>query len=82
MKTLWPDGSGERMRVEACDACGRYLKVVAAFSPASPEELALVDLETLPLDYLARGKGYRAWAGPDDLPDDRYGHLAVEATPH
>jgi hypothetical protein len=64
LQNFSPDGSGERMRVEVCDACGRYLKVIASFAPTPPEELALVDLETLPLDYMAQGRGYRAWAGP------------------
>lgn len=60
----------EKARVEVCDRCGEYVKVVAAFEPASPEEVVVEDLATLPLDYAARARGYtccavtRSWRSP------------------
>jgi FdhE protein len=56
---LYPDGRRDMVRVEVCEVCRGYLKVVAAFAPASPEELALADLSTLYLDNYAQGQGYR-----------------------
>ncbi len=60
----------EKARVEVCDGCGEYLKVVAAFEPGSPDEIVVEDLATLPLDYAARAQGYtccavsRSWRSP------------------
>lgn len=56
---LYPEGRCENVRVEVCDKCHGYLKVVARFAPCSPEELALEDLSTLYLDCLAQERGYR-----------------------
>lgn len=46
------------MRVEVCDKCHDYLKVIAAFHPTPPEMLPVEDLATLHLDYIARERGY------------------------
>ncbi len=54
-----PDGRGDKVRVEVCDDCRGYLKVIRNFSPASSEELAVEDLSTLYLDCIAKRKGYR-----------------------
>lgn len=56
---LYPEGRRENVRVEVCDKCHGYLKVVARFAPCSPEELAVEDLSTLFLDCLAQERGYR-----------------------
>jgi FdhE protein len=56
---LYPEGRRENVRVEVCDRCHGYLKVIARFAPASPEELAVEDLSTLFLDCLAQERGYR-----------------------
>jgi FdhE protein len=56
---LYPEGRLENVRVEVCDTCHGYLKVVTRFAPSSPEELAVEDLSTLYLDYLAQERGYR-----------------------
>jgi Protein involved in formate dehydrogenase formation len=56
---LYPEGRRENVRVEVCDKCHGYLKVVTRFAPASPEELAVEDLSTLYLDCLAQERGYR-----------------------
>ncbi len=54
----------ERMHLEACDKCRGYLKVIAAFSPTPAEMLAVEDLATLHLDYIAQERGYRAKLRP------------------
>jgi hypothetical protein len=51
------DGVGGR-RVEACDACGSYHKVITAFTPTLPELLAVEDLCSLHLDFVAQQRGY------------------------
>jgi Protein involved in formate dehydrogenase formation len=56
---LSPEGRRENVRVDVCDKCHGYLKVVARFAPCSPEELAVEDLSTLYLDCLAQERGYR-----------------------
>jgi FdhE protein len=52
------EGMGDSMRVETCDACKGYLKVISSFSPTLPELLPIEDLATLSLDYIAQEKGY------------------------
>lgn len=52
----------ERTRVEVCDLCLGYLKVVTAFEPCAPDEVIVEDLATLPLDYAARARGYTSHA--------------------
>ena len=56
---LSPEGRRENARVEVCDKCHGYLKVVSRFAPCFPEELAVEDLSTLYLDCLAQERGYR-----------------------
>jgi len=46
------------MRVEVCDKCNGYLKVVSSFAPSPPEMLPVEDLATLHLDYIAQERGY------------------------
>lgn len=55
---LYPENRRDKIRVEVCDACRGYLKVVTTFSPASPEELTIEDLSTLYLDEYAQKRGY------------------------
>jgi len=55
---LYDNGRRDAMRVEVCDVCGRYLKVVASFSPMPTEMLQVVDLETRHLDLTAQQHGY------------------------
>jgi hypothetical protein len=52
------DGHSDR-RIEACDACHSYHKVITAFTPTRPELLVVEDLRTLQLDFVASEKGYR-----------------------
>ena len=55
---LYPEGRGEKMRVETCDHCKGYLKVISAFSPTPSDMLTIEDMATLSLDYIAQEKGY------------------------
>ncbi len=45
-------------RVEVCDQCKGYLKVIVTFDPTPPERLLVQDLATIHLDYLAQERGY------------------------
>ena len=45
-------------RVEVCDECQGYLKVITTFAPTPPELLLVQDLATVHLDYVAREHGY------------------------
>lgn len=58
LRFLYPEQERERMRIEVCDKCRGYLKVIAAFSPTPAEMLPLEDLATLHLDYIAQERGY------------------------
>lgn len=58
LKFLYPEQEHEKMLIEVCDACKGYLKVIAAFAPTPPELLAVEDLATLHLDYIAQERGY------------------------
>ena len=58
LQNFMKDGEEDRMRIEACDNCRRYIKVISSFSPTPFEELAVADLETLHLDHAAQGLGY------------------------
>ena len=55
---LYVEGQREKMRVEVCDKCHGYLKIIAAFTPTPPEMLQVEDLATLHLDYIAQERGY------------------------
>lgn len=55
---LYPEGRHNSVRVEVCEVCHGYLKVITAFSPNSPEMLPVEDLATLHLDYIALEHGY------------------------
>ncbi|MBI3913625.1 MAG: formate dehydrogenase accessory protein FdhE [Chloroflexi bacterium] len=55
---LYVEAQRDRMHAQACDHCKGYIKNVAAFSPTPTEMLAVVDLETLLLDYSAQDHGY------------------------
>jgi len=55
---LAAEGRLEKIRVEVCDKCHGYLKVINSFAPTSPEMLTVEDLATLHLDYIAETRGY------------------------
>ena len=52
------EGQHEKMRVEVCDKCKGYLKVIAAFTPTAPDMLPVEDLATLYMDFIAQERGY------------------------
>lgn len=56
--TLPDDSPTAANRLELCDHCHGYLKVAVAADPTPPELLTIVDTAFLPLDALARERGY------------------------
>jgi FdhE protein len=62
---LYTEPGFEKMRVEICDNCKGYLKVITTFAPTPAEMLPVEDLATLHLDYIARDRGYRREAKAD-----------------
>ncbi len=55
---LYVESEREKRRLEVCNKCSGYLKVIASFSATRPEMLVIEDLATLDLDYVAQEKGY------------------------
>jgi len=55
---LYEEGRRQTRRVEACDRCRRYIKVIAAVTPTPSELLGVEDLATSQLDVVARQHGY------------------------
>ncbi len=45
-------------RVQVCDACHGYMKILTTFSPAPPELVIVQDLATFHLDIIAENEGY------------------------
>jgi FdhE protein len=60
LRLFYEHGRHATRRVEACDRCRRYVKVVAAADPASEEELLLTCAATFDLDRVAQERGYEA----------------------
>lgn len=58
---LLPEGGPGTPRVETCRSCRGYLKTVVSHDPTPVDFLFLRDLETLPLDFLARARGYERY---------------------
>jgi FdhE protein len=56
--SLIPEGDEQRRRIETCESCRGYLKVVMTLGALPPRTLALQDLATVPLDFVAQGRGY------------------------
>jgi FdhE protein len=52
------DGEEEKYRLQTCDICRGYLKVVVTFDPIPVELLPVEDLATLHLDSIAREHGF------------------------
>ncbi len=55
---LYPEGERETLRVDTCERCHGYLKVLITFAPTAPEMLMVEDLGTLYLDLIAQDRGY------------------------
>jgi len=45
-------------RVDVCERCHGYLKIITTFAPTLFEELLYQDLATVHLDYMAQAQGY------------------------
>ncbi len=55
---LYPEEQREKLRVQVCENCKGYLKIFNAFDPTPAEMLAVEDLATLHLDFIAQKHGY------------------------
>ncbi len=55
---LYSSDPREKSRLEVCEECKGYLKVITTFSPTPPELLHAEDLATIHLDYAAQKRGY------------------------
>ncbi len=58
LRYLQPEGQEERRRIDACDRCHGYLKVMTALDPVPPNQVVVEDLATLALDVVAEQRGY------------------------
>jgi FdhE protein len=58
------EGEGEKYRLQTCDLCHGYLKVVVTFEAIAIDMLAVEDLATLHLDSLAAECGFARAAVP------------------
>ncbi|HEY9429642.1 MAG TPA: formate dehydrogenase accessory protein FdhE [Gemmatimonadaceae bacterium] len=56
--SLIQEGDEQRRRVETCESCHGYLKVVTTLGALPTRTLALQDLATVPLDLVAQERGY------------------------
>ncbi len=65
LRVLFQENDPKRPRIDACDKCMTYLKVIPAFSPTPVDLLPVEDLATLRLDAVACVKGYRR--APEEL---------------
>jgi FdhE protein len=64
---FYPEDKHNLLRVEACDLCKSYLKVVAAYSPTPAEMLVIEDLATIHLDCIAQEHGYERPASRGEM---------------
>ena len=65
---LYGEPRHAEMRLEVCDKCKGYLKVIVSFHPTPPDILPIEDLATLHLDYIALERGYARVAIEPALP--------------
>ncbi|RPI33692.1 MAG: formate dehydrogenase accessory protein FdhE [Chloroflexota bacterium] len=56
--TIYVEGEKEKYRLQTCDACKNYIKVVITFEPNPVELLMVEDLVTLHLDVIAGEQGF------------------------
>lgn len=55
---LYEENKENGNKVEVCDRCRGYIKVLPSFDPLPAEMLIVEDLATLPLDFIAMDRGY------------------------
>jgi FdhE protein len=58
---LLPERGPGTARLETCESCRGYLKTIMSHDPTPVDFLAVLDLETVPLDFLARARGYERY---------------------
>jgi FdhE protein len=56
--SLLVDGEEHLRRVDTCESCRGYLKVVTTFEALGTPSLLMVDVGTVPLDLVAHERGY------------------------
>ncbi len=66
LRYLQPEGQEERRRIDACDRCHGYLKVLSVLESAPRSQVLIEDLATLALDVVAEERGY---VRPGRVPD-------------
>lgn len=62
--SLEPEKHAETQKVETCESCGGYLKVLTTLETSSHLDLLLQDLDTMDLDLVALDRGYARPPGP------------------
>ena len=65
---LLPEGEEQQRRIETCESCHGYLKVVNSLGALPFRVLALQDLLTVPLDLVAQDRGYARPSSPAWVP--------------
>jgi FdhE protein len=65
---LLPEGEEQQRRIETCESCRGYLKVVTTLGALPFAVLALQDLVTVPLDLAAQDRGYARPSNPGWVP--------------
>ncbi len=58
LRYFYSDDQPSSGRVDVCDRCHGYLKIITTFAPTPFEELLYQDLATVHLDYMAQAQGY------------------------
>ena len=66
--SLLAEGEEHLRRVETCESCRGYLKVVMTFDALGMRALLLADVHTVPLDLVAQDRGYARPARPGWAP--------------
>jgi len=56
---LYAESQNDHARVEVCDKCSGYIKLISSFDPLPSDLLAVEDLATLRLDFISTERGYR-----------------------
>jgi FdhE protein len=74
LNNLYPGDQPKRWHAQTCDHCQGYFKNLITFDPTPAEMIAVADLATLYLDYLAQAQGYRRNAITDTAEDLRPGY--------
>jgi len=56
---LYAESQNDHARVEVCDKCSGYIKLISSFDPLPSDLLTVEDLATLRLDFISTERGYR-----------------------